>query len=92
MILINNIITNNNTEQKYYYVAFWRGNKVFILSKAYKSLLYTHKQVNKIINEFYKNHREFYRCYLYGKNYGVIGYCEKLIKEKNKCCIILELI
>ena len=69
---------------KYYYVAFWRGNKIYIVSNYYKTLSEASNKVNSTIEFLHKNYRNEYLNILYGLAYGVISLKEKItIPEKS---------
>ena len=63
---------------KYYYIAFWRGSKIYIVSNYYKTLLDASSKVNSTIEFLHKNYRNEYLNILYGLAYGVICLKEKI--------------
>ena len=67
---------------KYYYIAFWRGSKIYIVSNYYKTLSDASKKVNSTIEFLHKNHRNEYLNILYGLAYGVISLKEKITIPK----------
>lgn len=69
---------------KYYYIAFWRGSKIYIVSNYYKTLSDASSKVNSTIETLRRNYRNEYLNILYGLAYGVISIKEKItIPEKS---------
>ena len=69
---------------KYYYIAFWRGSKIYIVSNYYKTLSEASNKVNSTIEFLHQNYRNEYINILYGLTYGVISLKEKItIPEKS---------